>query len=228
MYTFLAKPLSFPEEISGFSAMSASCWWSCHLDLSEPCAESRNCHVWSHLCPLELPKGVSSSGRVLHRDDLLGVGLFPILPLLFDLFPWGFGVFKPWQSEGWVELNRRLSLFQVQSQFLGLTFKLNPAFKLDELYWRVDLGVAVKSLWISLFPPVPAVCINPSDVPLFPWDLRVSYSSSMVCSCFQQTKGGIECWFWKCGMWLESLDHAVVDPECCKGLVILHSTLLSL
>lgn len=173
MYMFLAKNSYFPKEISGFSAVSASCCWSCHLDLSGACAESRNCHVCSHLCPLELPKSVSSSERVLHRDDLLGAELFPVLPLLFDLFPWGFGMFKPWQSEGWVELNTRLSLFQVQSKFLGLIFKLNPTFKLDELYWRVDLGIAVKSLWISLFPPVPAVCINPTDVLLFPWDLRL-------------------------------------------------------
>lgn len=99
----------------------------------------------------------------------MGAELFPVLPLLFDLFPWGFGVFKPWQSE----VNRRSSLFQVKSKSLGLTFELNPTFKLDELYWRVDLGAAVKSLLVSLFPPVPAVCINPMDVLLFPLDFRL-------------------------------------------------------
>lgn len=74
-----------------------------------------------------------------------------------------------------MQVNRRLSLFQVKSKFLGLTFKL------DELYWRVDLGVAVKSLLISLFPPVPAVCINPGDVLLFPWVLGCNTLPPPLC-----------------------------------------------
>lgn len=172
-YTFLARNSFFPEEISGcfccvcFVLMElppGSVWGLCK-------EQELSCLL--SLCPPELPKSVSSSEKVLHRDDLLGAGLFPLLPLLFDLFPWGFGLFKPWQSEGWVEVNRRLSLFQLKSKFLGLTVKLNPTFKVDELYWRVDLGVAVRSLWISLFPPVSAAGIKPLDVLLFPLDFRL-------------------------------------------------------
>lgn len=168
---FLAKNSLFPRRFQAVFALSAFCWWSCHLDLSEACAKCRNCHVCSHCAPLSCQKVSAALRRFCTGMIFWELSFSPILPLLFDLFPWGFGLFKPWQMEGWVEVNRRLSLFQLKSKFLVLTFKLNPTFKLDELYWRVDLGVAVRLLLISLLPPVP--CINPMDVLLSPEDFRL-------------------------------------------------------
>lgn len=75
---------------------------------------------------------------------------------------------------------------------------------------------------IYLFPPVPAVCINPTDALLFPLDLGCNITPPLYVPGFGDQNGELSVVFGNVGMWLESLDHAVVKPECCKSLVILH------